>query len=161
MALKINKAKPKTSYEYVPIIEKGVDNPFTIMFDRIPLDELAVLQDDALSVNKEGEYSISINTLNYQVLKLALTGWKNVETDEGVVIFKRDNAGTSDGSLSLIPGDIRGELATVIIEVSKDLSNAEEYLKELEKLAVEDNEEEEDVVEEKPKTTKRQTKKTA
>ncbi len=141
MALTVAKAKLKTSFEYTPIIEKGNDKPFTVMFEALPLDALATLQDDAIRVSQDGRYSVSINSLNYAVLKEALTGWKNVEADDGPVRFKRDNAGASEGSLALIPADMRSELATVIVEVSKDLPNAEEYLNELDRLALEDGEE--------------------
>lgn len=155
MALTVTKAKLENSFEYVPLSQKGEDKPFTVMFDALPLDVLANLQDAAIRVSQDGEYSISINSLNYAVIKAGLTGWKNVESDEGTVRFKRDNKGASDSSLSLIPGDIRTELATVIVEVSKDLPNASTYLAELDRLATEDvdGEYEEDV-EPKSKTTK-------
>ena len=155
MALTLTKSKLKTEFEYAPISQKGEDKPFTVKFTAIPLDSLAELQDAALKVSKDGEYNMSINTLNYATIKLALTGWYNIEADDGPIRFKRDNNGATDGSLALIPGDIRNELATIIIEVSKDLPNAEEYLKELELLAeddeVEDEVVEEEVVEETPK----------
>jgi len=138
MALTVKKAKLKTSFEYTPIIEKGQDKPFTVLFDAISLETLAGLQDDAIKVSQDGNYSVSINTLNYAVLKEALTGWKNIETDEGPVVFKRDHNGASEASLALIPADIRSELATIIVEVSKDLPNAEKYLKELDALAKEE-----------------------
>ncbi len=144
MALTLTRAKLKTNFEYVPITEKGTDAPFTIVFDSIGLDTLAELQDAAIRVSKDGEYSISINTLNYAVLKLALVGWKNVNTDDGPIRFKRDNNGATDSSLALIPGDMRNELATIILEVSKDLPNAEDYLATLDELASEDEDTEED-----------------
>lgn len=134
MALQVTKAKLETSFEYVPLSQKGEDNPFTIQFEAIKLDELAELQDSAIRINKDGEYSVSINTLNYAVIKAALTGWSNISDDKGAIRFKRDDKGATDSSLSLIPGDIRNELATIIVEVSKDLPNAEEYLAELDKL---------------------------
>ena len=111
--------------------------PFTVHFEALGLDTLAELQDSAIRVSKDGEYSISINTLNYAVIKRALTGWENVEAQDGPVRFKRDNNGATDSSLALIPGDIRSELATIIVEVSKDLPNAEEYLEELDRLSKE------------------------
>ena len=91
MALKLTKAKLTTNFEYVPLVQKGEDKPFTVQFERISLDTLAELQDSAIRVSKDGEYSISINTLNYAVIKLAMTGWKNVETNDGPIRFKRDN----------------------------------------------------------------------
>jgi len=143
MALNVSKAKLKTDFEYIPLSQKGEDKPFTVTFKAISLDVLAELQDAAVRVSKDGEYSISINTLNYNVLKEALIGWQNVESEkDGPVRFKRDNLGATDGSLSLIPGDIRSELSTVIVEVSKDLPNAEAYLSELNKLGLEDDEDE-------------------
>ena len=157
MALKLSKAKLTTNFEYVPLVQKGEDKPFTVQFESIPLDALAELQDSAIRVSKDGEYSISINSLNYAVIKLAVTGWKNVETEEGPIRFKRDNRGATDGSLALIPADMRNEIATIIIEVSKDLPNAEEYLDELTKLAKEDDEDE--LVDEIPEPIETPTKK--
>jgi len=164
MALTISRAKPITDFEYVPLAEKLESAPFTVLFSAIPLDTLAKLQDAALSVSKDGEYNISINSLNHSVLKLALTGWKNIGTEDAPIRFKRDSNGASDGSLTLIPGDIRSEIATIIIEVSKDLPNAEEYLAELNKLAMEDVEDEDEqkeaepeVVVEKPKRARKKT----
>ena len=149
MALTLTKSKLKTEFEYAPISQKGEEKPFTVKFTAIPLDALAELQDAALKVSKDGEYNMSINTLNYSTIKLALTGWFNIEADDGPIRFKRDNNGATDGSLALIPGDIRNELATIIIEVSKDLPNAEEYLKELDLLARDEDENEDtEVVEE-------------
>jgi len=154
MALKLTKAKLKTDFEYVPLSEKGTENPFTVLFDSIGLDSLAELQDAAIRVSKDGEYNISLNTLNYEVLKLAITGWKHVEADAGPIRFKRDNKGATDSSLVLIPADMRSEIATIIIEVSKDLPNAEEYLKELENLAAESDDYEDEEVIDEPKTPK-------
>ncbi len=160
MALTVAKAKFRTDFTYIPMSQKGVDKPFTVMFNSIPLDRLAVLQDEAIKVSPNGEYSMSINTLNYKVLIESLTGWKNVETEDGPVYFKRDNSGASESSLALIPADIRGELSTIIVEVSKDLPNAENYLKELDKLMEEGAEEiKEEEAEPKPTTTKRAVKK--
>jgi len=157
MALTISKAKLKTDFEYVPLAEKGAEKPFTVMFTAISLEALAGIQDDAIKVSQDGGYSVSINSLNYSVLRQALTGWKNVETDDGPIRFKKDNKGTTESTLALIPGDMRSELATVIVEVSKDLPNAETYLSELTLLADDDDdegieEEEEEVA--KPKTTR-------
>lgn len=135
MALTVTKAKLQTNFEYIPLTQKGEDKPFTVYFDAIKLDDLAELQDAAIRINKDGEYSISINTLNYAVIKEALTGWANISDDKGSIRFKRDDKGATDSSLVLIPGDIRNELATIIVEVSKDLPNAVEYLAELSNLA--------------------------
>ena len=151
MALTVSKAKLKTSFKYVPTAQKNEEVPFTVHFTAIPLDSLAELQDASIRVSRDGEYSISINTLNYAVIKEALTGWENIDSDEGPVAFKRDNRGATDGTLSLIPGDIRNELATIIVEVSKDLPNAEEYLAELDKLSKDAYAETEEVEEVKPK----------
>jgi len=162
MALTVTKAKLQNSFEYVPLTEKGQEKPFTILFDALPLDVLALLQDDAIKVSQDGGYSVSINTLNYSVIKQAITGWKNVEADDGPVRFKRDNNGATDGSLALIPGDIRTELATIIVEVSKDLPNAVEYLAELTKLAEDEAAElaDESGIEDKEKEVKPTTRKT-
>lgn len=154
MALTVPNAKLKTDFEYTPISQVGEDKPFIVQFDSIPLDKLAELQDSAVRVSKEGEYSISINTLNYSVIKLALTGWKNVEADDGPIRFKRDNRGATDSTLSIIPGDIRSELATVIVEVSKDLPNAEAYLASLSALSDSLDDSEDEVTKEAPKTKK-------
>jgi hypothetical protein len=159
MALTITKAKPKSSFEYTPISQKGEDKPFTVLFDALPLDVLASLQDDAIKVSQDGGYNVSINTLNYAVIKTALTGWENVEAADGPVRFKRDHNGVTDGTLSLIPGDIRTELATIIVEVSKDLPNAEEYLSELDKLTDEELEDQEQEQEVEVKETKKPTRK--
>jgi len=158
MALTLSKAKLKTDFEYSPLSEKLEEAPFTVMFTALPLDVLAKLQDSALSVSKDGEYNVSINSLNHSVLKLAITGWKNIGTEEAPIRLKRDDNGATDSSLTLIPGDMRSELATIIIEVSKDLPNAEDYLAELDKLAREDVEEEEvEEVTPKPKRTRKKT----
>jgi len=141
MALKVTKAKLNTEFRYTPLSEAGEDKPFTVYFTAISLDKLAALQDAALKVDSSGAYSVSVNTLNYEVLKTALTGWENVESDNGPVAFKRTNEGTTEGSLALIPTEMRNEIATVIVEVSRDLPNAEEYLKTLTDLAADAAEE--------------------
>ena len=156
MALTVSKAKLTTDFEYIPLSQKGEDTPFKVNFTAIKLDALAELQDAAIRINKDGEYSVSINTLNYAVIKEGLTGWSNIADDTGPIRFKRDNNGATDSTLSLIPGDIRNELATVIVEVSKDLPNAAEYLVELERLSKEEadyedeGDYEDEKVEEKP-----------
>ena len=161
MALTLKNSKLKTTFDYTPISQLGEDKPFSVRFNIIALDALAKLQDDALTVNKDGEYNISVNTLNYEVLKQSLIAWSNIEDDKGPIRFKRDNAGTTDSTLQLIPAEIRSELATIIVEVSKDLPNAEDYLAEVGKIAEdeledEDNEEEaeEKVPAKRGKTTK-------
>ena len=150
MSLQVKNAKLETNFEYIPLSQKGEDSPFTIRFEALKLDNLAELQDSAIRIDKDGNYSVSINSLNYAVLKAGLTDWENISDDKGHIRFKRDNNGATDSSLALIPGDIRNELATIIVEVSKDLPNAEEYLAELEKLSAEDSDYVEEIVEEKP-----------
>lgn len=137
MGLKVNNASFKTTFEYVPLAQRGEKKPFTIIFEALKMDKLAKLKDNAMRVDENGNYTVSLNTLNYEVLKSGIVGWKNIEDAKGAVKFKSDKQGASDESLTLIPIDIRNEIATIIVEVSNDLPNAEEYLAEIDRLFAE------------------------
>jgi len=128
MALTLTKITPQDEYTYIPESQRGETKPFSVTFKRIPLDKLAVLQDESIGIKQSGTYTININSQHYNALKVALVGWSNITEGKKAIKFRIVRGVASDESLELLPADIRAEIASVIIEVSKDPSNADEYL---------------------------------
>lgn len=129
MALNISKTSFDSEYTYIPLAERGEDKPFSVTFNRIPLDKLAVIQDDAITVKQSGAYALNINSQYYNILKFALTGWENITEGKKAIKFRIVHGVASNESLEILPSDIRAEIASVILDVSRDPSNADVYLK--------------------------------
>ena len=128
MALVLNKVILEEEYEYIPESQKGEDKPFTVKFKRIPLDKLAELQDESIGIRQSGTYTININSQHYNALKLSLIGWDNIMDGKKPLKFRILRNLASDESLEMIPTEIRTEIASVIIEVSKNPADADLYL---------------------------------
>jgi len=116
------------TYEYTPVNQRGEEKPFSVTFKRIPLDVLAVLQDEAVALSQSGTYTINVNSQYLKTLKYALTGWKNVNDGKKDIKFRIVHGEASDESLGIIPPELRAEIASIIIEVSKDPANADVIL---------------------------------
>lgn len=129
MALKISKSNFETDYTYIPVSERGEAKPFSISFKRIPLDKLALIQDEAITIKQSGTYALNINSQYYNILKMALTGWENITEGKKEIKFRIVHGVASDESIEILPADIRAEIASVILDVSRDPSNADAYLK--------------------------------
>jgi len=128
MALVLNNVKLEDEYEYIPESQREEDKPFTVRFKRIPLNKLAELQDESIGIRQSGTYTININSQHYTALKLALIGWSNIMDGKKELKFRIVHGVASDESLEILPTELRTEIASVIIEVSKDPANADVYL---------------------------------
>jgi hypothetical protein len=129
MALTLTKTKLQDTYTYIPEDQRGEEKPFSVEFKRIPLDELADLQDKSFVLTQSGSYTISINTQHLNALRYALVGWDNITDDKGKAFkFRIVHNEASEESLELLPPELRAEIASVIIEVSKNPANADSIL---------------------------------
>jgi predicted PilT family ATPase len=116
------------TYEYTPVDQRDEAKPFSVVFKRIPLDVLAVLQDESVALNQSGTYTINVNSQYLKALKYALVDWKNVNDGKKDIKFRIVHGEASDESLEILPPELRAEIAAIIIEVSKDPANADVIL---------------------------------
>ncbi len=122
--------KTAKDYEYVPIIERDSENPFTVKLKRIMPRQFTILEDKMAKINKDESISFTTGTFNWEILKKGVTGWDNLLDGEGkdVRCAKNGQGEVLDNSLDLLPLSIITEVANVIVGISKDPENAEVYL---------------------------------
>ena len=139
-------------YSFIPVSERGVENPFTVKIRPLGVREMAKLEDNFVTV-KEGEgISLSQGTYNQKALKAGIISWKNLKDEDGVDYpARKNNKGeVLDESLNLLPPTILAEIANAIISISKYPEDADVLLGNTEAEDVK-----EEVVEEKPAKTTR------
>jgi len=125
MALTFKTKKIQDTFTYIPEDQRGEEKPFSVEFKRIPLDVLAELQDESIGLSQSGTYTININQQHLKALKYALIGWDNINDGKKPIKFRIVHNEASDESLEVLPPELRAEIASVIIEVSKDPANAD------------------------------------
>ncbi len=126
MALIITKQE---EYTYIPLTERGDKKPFTVTFKRLDVRALAALEDGFVNLKGENNISLQQGSYNYKAVKTGITSWINLtdgKTDYPVKTNKRSEV--LDECLDLLPANMLTEIATVIVGVSKDPANAEDFL---------------------------------
>lgn len=128
MALTITKTVD--TYEYIPMIERDAEAPFTVKISRILPRQFTILEDKMAKINKDESISFTTGSFNWEVIKKGVVGWENLLDDTGKTIkCSKSGAGEAlDASLNLLPMSIITEVANVIVGISKDPENAEAYL---------------------------------
>jgi len=116
-------------YKYTPVSQRGEDKPFTVTFKVLSLEVLAEAQDTVLNVGNDQNMTMHVNSQNLTALRHGLIGWENIEDSNGKPVKFRIVRGiTATECLEYLPQDIRTEVATVILEVSKDPARAKDLL---------------------------------
>lgn len=127
MALVYKKVK---DYEYIPLDERGEENPFKITFVPLSTRAMATLEDGYVTIKGEESISIHQGTYNYKAVKTALKKWENLTDDMGksIKIKMTSKNEVADESLDMLPSTVLSEIAAVIINVSKYPEGADAFL---------------------------------
>lgn len=118
-------------FEYVPVIFRGDESPFTVKIRRIDPKTFAKLEDGLTKINQEdATVTFAAASFNWNVAKRGIVSWLNISDEKKVPIkFKTDSAGLMDESiLELIPMDIINEIATTIASITRSPENTELFL---------------------------------
>ena len=128
MAITIRKTQE--TYEYIPLIEKGEEKPFTVILKRLPPRQFTILEDKMAKINQDESISFTTGTFNWSVIKKGIMDWRNMLDEDGKEIYplKNGRGELLDETLDLLPLDIITEIANTIVGISKDPDNANIYL---------------------------------
>jgi len=129
MAIRIDRAKKDITYRYVPILERGEKDPFTVEIRPLTPKELIEIEDKMVRLNKDESISVSTGSYNWEVCKRGIVDWRNLLDERNREIpINRDTIGISDETLNYLPISFITEIANVIVGISKDPENAKLYL---------------------------------
>jgi hypothetical protein len=122
--------KQQETYEYIPLIERGEKEPFTVIIKRLPPRQFTILEDKMAKINQDESISFTTGTFNWAVIKKGIVDWKNMLDENGKPIYpaKAGSGELLDTTLDLLPMDLITEIANSIVGVSKDPENASIYL---------------------------------
>lgn len=130
MAIKVA-TKFVQEIKYIPLGERAEDVKTSFTLKTLDYKTLSQLDDGLTSVGSDNQVSLKTGTYNRMALKHALQGWENfLDFDTGKEIkFKVDGNGTaSDESLGYIPAELRNELASVVLEASRNPEKIKDFL---------------------------------
>ena len=135
MAIKITEA-PK-SFDYIPLTERGEQNPFTVTIQKLPPKQFTILEDKMAKINQDESISFTTGTFNWAVIKQGVLSWENLldANDKPITVLKASNGEILDQSLNLLPLELITEIANVIVSISKDPDNADIYLGKVEDIS--------------------------
>jgi len=123
--------KAQTTYNYVPMTERGEKKPFTAIVKRLSTKEYTFIEDKIARFNQDQSITFNTGTFNWEIVKKGLVDWENLTDEKGKQIkIVVGSEGVLDSSLNLLPLDIITELATLIVNLTKDPENASMYLSE-------------------------------
>lgn len=133
------------AYPYIPVSERGVEEPFTVQIKPLGVREMAKLEDGYITIKENEGISLSQGAYNQKALKTGILSWENLKDEDGVEYFvKKSGKGeVLDESLNLLPPTILTEIANVIVSISKYPEDIDSLLGTVK--------EEEEVVKEEPK----------
>jgi hypothetical protein len=129
MALIVNKPTKDQTYDYVPMIERGADKPFTVKIRRLTPKEFSHIEDKMARINQDQSISFTTGTFNWEVVKRGIVSWENLFDGDGKpikAVIGED--GVTDESLNNLPLDIITEIANVIVGITKNPDTVEIYL---------------------------------
>jgi len=129
MAIKINKEQRNITYKYIPIMERGEKDPFTVEIRPLTSKELIEIEDKMIKMNKDESISIATGTYHWEVCKKGIVDWSNfLDENNKEIQIKKNIYGVEDEILNLLPISLITEIGNVIVGISKDPENAKIYL---------------------------------
>jgi len=128
MAITIKKTQE--TYEYIPLIERGEEKPFTVIIKRLPPRQFTILEDKMAKINQDESISFTTGTFNWAVIKKGIIDWRNMLDENGKEIYplKNGKGELLDETLDLLPLDLITEIANTVVGISKDPDNVNIYL---------------------------------
>ena len=120
----------KKEYEFIPVSERGQENPFTVKIRPLGVREMAKLEDNFITIKEGDGISLSQGTYNQKALKAGIITWENLKDEDGVEykVKKNSNGEVLDESLNLLPPTILSEIANAIVTISKYPEDADVLL---------------------------------
>ena len=114
---------PKVLHPFIPKSQVGTERPATFHCRAIPASEIAKLDDVSMSADftesgtpTTAMAQMSVGTRKYRYLVVGLRRWDNIDLEDGSPApFSVNTIGEpTDETLTMIPGDIRDEIAEFI-----------------------------------------------
>lgn len=121
MAIVITKVKE--NLKYIPLDERGKENPFYVLVK--PLDSKILLTLEDRIVRREGEVvSFYMGKYSFDACKASIVGWGNITYEDGSDIqFKTSQDGLpTDETLASLGVELIQEIANVVSAISRDKS---------------------------------------
>ena len=117
----------KKEYDFIPVSERGQDEPFTVVLQPLGVRQMAKLEDGYVlihndsSAQSQGSISLNQGSYNTRALKAGIVSWRNLKDGAGVdyPARKSGNGEVLDESLNLLPPAVLTEIANVIVAISK------------------------------------------
>lgn len=116
--------KVKEDLKYIPITQRGTENPFSVFIKLLEPKELLLLEDKV--VRREGdEMTFAMGAFAVNICKASIIGWENISDSEGKALeFKKSADGLPlDKTLGYIGVEWLQEISNVVTSVSRDKSN--------------------------------------
>jgi hypothetical protein len=131
MAIVVNKSKKEL--KYVPVDQKGTENPFSVTIKALDIKTLLTLEDAV--VKREGEsISFSMGRYAFDVCKASMVGWENINDADGKGLeFKKSADGIAlDDTVASIGIEYIQEISSVVTAISRDSSKIQVFFEEAE-----------------------------
>ena len=114
----------KTELSYVPELFTGVKKPFKVKFMPLSQKQLARFADSSTKLDVQtGKILLGTSEIEYEVARLAITGWENLIVEGSEVVFKKGYDGKVDEALV---EDIEG-FFDILVEVGKHILMVSRY----------------------------------
>ena len=128
MAIKVVKQEKK-EFTYIPVEERGSENPVKVVFKPLTKAERAALEDKLIRINPDQTMTVANATYILEVFKTAVVDIQGLIDEEGKEVKpKKEHGVLAQEFIEMLPDDFIQEVGNVIIAVSKDPQNADIYL---------------------------------
>jgi hypothetical protein len=128
MAIKVVKQE-KREFTYIPVEERGSENPVKVIFKPLTKSERAALEDKLIRINPDQTMTVANATYILEVFKTAVVDIQGLIDENGNEVKpKKEHGVLAQEFIEMLPDDFIQEVGNVIIAVSKDPQNADVYL---------------------------------
>lgn len=118
------------THEYVPITQRGTENPFSVTIRQLKPQELAKLDDTLTQINSDQSLTLKAGQFSYNILRVGIVNWSNLTYEGKSIGITKNPVGdaVTDESLNRLPPLIVEELADLIVNISRHPQSANVYL---------------------------------
>ncbi len=121
MAIKLAKV-PTLGHKYIPLSERGEENPFTVWVKPMSSKTLMTLEDAVVIRKNSEEVFLAAGVFAFKTCQVSIMSWANIEDAEGKPLeLKKEIGGVaSEESIGCIPSDFITEISNVVATISRD-----------------------------------------
>jgi hypothetical protein len=115
-------------YDFIPVLFRGDENPFTIQLKKIDSKSFAKLEDGLTKINQDDStIMFATGSFNWNIVKRGVVGWSNIDDEKGKPVkFIRDTNGLmEDSCIELLPLEVLSEVATAIAAITRNPEHTE------------------------------------